>query len=37
MAGRKQQKGPCYLCGQEMGKGYMGRHLLSKHLTGEEG
>ncbi len=37
MAGRNQQKGPCYLCGQEMAKGYMGRHLVSKHLTAEEG
>ena len=29
-----QQKGPCYLCGQELTKGYMGRHLLSRHLDG---
>ena len=28
-----QQKGPCYLCGQELTKGHMGRHLLSKHLA----
>ena len=33
MANRKQQKGPCYLCGREMAKGYMGRHLLAEHYT----
>lgn len=33
MAARKQQKGPCFLCGQEMAAGYMGRHLLSKHFS----
>ena len=31
MANRKQQKGPCYKCGKEMAKGYMGRHLLAEH------
>jgi len=36
MANRKQQKGPCYLCGREMAKGYMGRHLLAEHYS-EEG
>ncbi len=36
MANRKQQKGPCYLCGVEKSKGYMGRHLLAEHYP-EEG
>ena len=32
MANRKQHKGPCYLCGKETTRGYMGRHLLADHL-----
>ncbi len=36
MANRKQQKGPCYLCGREMGKAYMGRHLLAEHFKAVE-
>ncbi len=36
MATRKQQKGPCYLCGREMAKGYMGRHLLAEHIKTDE-
>ena len=36
MANRKQQKGPCYLCGREMAKGYMGRHLLAEHLNADD-
>ena len=35
MANRPQHKGPCYLCGHETSKGYMGRHLLSQHLNME--
>ena len=31
MPAAKQQKGPCYLCGFETTKAYMGRHLLTKH------
>ena len=31
----KQQKGPCWLCGQELSRSGMGRHLLAKHPGGE--
>ena len=36
MASSTQQKGPCYLCGQEYAKSHMGRHLLSKHFSEEK-
>ena len=37
MPRQKQQPGHCYLCGEELTKTYMGRHLTSKHLIDSEG
>ncbi len=36
MGTKKQQKGPCYFCGREMAKGYMGRHLLAEHIKADD-
>ena len=36
MEAAKQQKGPCYLCGFETSKAYMGRHLLAQHCEADD-